>query len=226
MHKTLMAALTTLSLYSPLLLATTYSVDPSQSYITTSVPGWERGEPWGFFDPEGNEISGGYVWRTVTLFEKFTLGGVLNLSEVPNTNNFPWPTVVLDSEQLVSTAPEGLTPKLPSFLAFDSGTDTFRTCARWCATSGNHWYWEDLASAVMHLNSNTLILDGSRNSTFNWLNSEFFGGYEAPPSPEFSYNNANYSYRIVAYVPEPDTTPLLLSGIAVLVLSSCYRKRH
>lgn len=216
MRQSLMAVLIALGLYSPLSSAVEYSVDSTQSYISVPVPAWERGDQWGFVDPDGNETSEGYVWRTVTSIEKYYLGGLLGFVELPGSDYRGAVTLAVDSKKLVAAPPAGLPFTIPSFLAMDKSTGEYRACAPWCRVPDSLWYGEDQKVSVKQ-QGNMLVVDGASNSVSGWVNQEIFGGYEAPPAIEYPYANAWYSYHIVASVPEPQVALMLVVGLIPLI---------
>lgn len=217
MRQSLIVLLITLGLHTSLSSAADYSVDSAQSYISVPVPTWERGEQWGFVDSFSNEIAGGYIWKTATSFEKYSLGGLLGFAEVPGSDYLGAVTLAVDSKKLVAAPPAGLPFTIPSYFAMDKSTGEYRACAPWCPTPDSlSWYWEDQKISVK-LQGGVLTLDGSSNSLFAWANQEIFGGYEAPPAIEYPYANAWYSYHIVATVPEPQVALMLLVGLIPLI---------
>ena len=222
MRRALVAIPIALSSYAPLSSAANYSVDPEQSYISVRVPAWERGEPWVFVDLEGNEIAGGYLWRSVKRDETYTLSGVLGLSALPWTPT----TYFLDSTNVVSGAPDELPFSLPSYLNLDTSSGALTSCT-FCGVSGGYimQYGFGLAANGV-LSGTSVVLDGVRPPPYyDFLVGVMLGGYEPPYSLDFSYAGAWYSYHIVASVPEPESFTLLLAGLGVVGAVARYRSR-
>lgn len=162
MRRVLIAIPIALNSYAPLSSAANYSVDPEQSYISVRVPAWEQGESWGFVDLEGNEIAGGYLWRSLKHNETYTLSGVLGLSALPGIPT----TYVVDSTNVVSGAPDELPFSSPSYLNLDTSSGALTTCT-FCRVLGGYiseYGFGPQANGV--LAGTSVVLDGVRQSPY------------------------------------------------------------
>lgn len=219
-----------------------YSVDSSQSYIQAYTPSWVQ-NPWSGYTsltPEGelefvSTPVWDLVWNQTTIALSGSFDGVTQMS--------PWAPgvgrLVISQQTFNVSTPFPIAFNLPTFLTFYQPSGEISYDGGPCASDPFFgpvppgWYCSGFTNGIPPslsgtFDGNTLDIQGVSGGLVPLLITQYSG--EDPPVIDASFypqNYSAYSYRIVANsVPEPDTLPLALLGIALLMISRCRSSRE
>lgn len=205
-----------------------YTISTDLSYVSVTVPVWEKGTPISLSLDGQPELLSGYEWTLTTTTEHYAITGSLDLLRVSNLALSGLDAFQVDATNVGTSAPAGFKVEMPRSLALTTATGALTNCMLCILPSaqGLAFGYSTSLNASGTLTGNVLTLSGETTNVGAIPNYTVPGGLTAPALPDFSYADAYYSYALVASVPEPSQAVMLLCGLLLILVAPRIRAKH